>query len=87
MIDNYAQQLINRRTEDGKWLQGCEHTTILLNRKIKNKIIYQTTSDLKNNEIYLYMYSNFGSIRARKMVLFLTQLLLLTIDIRELYDL
>jgi orotate phosphoribosyltransferase-like protein len=52
MIDNYAQQLINRRTEDGKWLQGCEHTTILLNRKIKNKIIYQTTSDLKNNEIY-----------------------------------
>jgi len=44
----FAEQLINRRTEDGKWLQGCDHTTLLLNHKIRNKIIFQCMNDLKN---------------------------------------
>lgn len=51
-----AQQLLNRRTEDGQWLQGCDHTTVLLNPKIRNKIIFQCVNDLNN------ISDNFDSI-------------------------
>lgn len=44
-----CEQLINRRTENGGWLQGCDHTTILLNPKIRNKIIFQCIDDLKKH--------------------------------------
>ena len=43
-----SEQLINRRTEDGSWLQGCDHTTILLNPKIRNKIILQCVDVLRS---------------------------------------
>jgi len=39
--------LINRRTQDGNWLQGCEHTTFLLNPKLRNEIIAQCSNSLK----------------------------------------
>ena len=45
-MTTFAKQLINRRTEDGKWLQGCDHTTLLLNPKIRNKFIAQSIKDL-----------------------------------------
>ena len=48
MTTHFAEKLINRRTEDGRWLQGCDHTTLLLNHKIRNKIIFQSIADLKN---------------------------------------
>jgi hypothetical protein len=48
MQQNVTQQLINRRTADGKWLQGCDHTAILLNPKTRNKIIEQAISEIKN---------------------------------------
>jgi len=51
-MNTLAQQLVNRRTEDGQWLQGCDHTTLLLNRKIKNKIVQDCTKNLKDYEIY-----------------------------------
>jgi len=43
-IDN----LLHRRTADGKWMQGCEHTTVLLNHKKRNSFIKQATINLKN---------------------------------------
>jgi orotate phosphoribosyltransferase len=48
MQASFAEQLINRRTEDGSWLQGCDHTTMLLNPKIRNKIIFQCVNHLKD---------------------------------------
>jgi len=50
MQPSFAEQLINRRTEDGSWLQGCDHTTMLLNPKIRNKIIFQCITALKPYE-------------------------------------
>ena len=50
MQTSLSEQLINRRTEDGNWLQGCDHTTMLLNHKIRNKIIFQCIEHLKNTE-------------------------------------
>ena len=47
MTTSFCEQLINRRTEDGGWLQGCDHTTMLLNPKTRNKIILQCVNDLK----------------------------------------
>lgn len=47
----HTQQLLNRRTDDGNWLQGCDHTTVLLNPRIKREIINNCCNDLKNNEI------------------------------------
>lgn len=48
----YTQQLLNRRTDDGNWLQGCDHTTVLLNPRIKREIINNCCKDLESNEIY-----------------------------------
>lgn len=48
---NATKQLINRRTEDGRWLQGCDHTAILLNPKTRNKIIEQAILDIKKSKI------------------------------------
>ena len=50
-MKSFTEQLNNRRTEDGRWLQGCEHTTLLLNHKIRNKIILQCIKDIKKNNI------------------------------------
>ena len=50
-MTTFAQQLKNRRTQDGKWLQGCDHTTLLLNHKIRNQIILQCIKDIKNTNI------------------------------------
>ena len=47
-----TQQLINRRTDDGNWLQGCDHTTLLLNPRTKNRIINQSCEDLYENGVY-----------------------------------
>ncbi len=47
----FAQQLINRRTDDGKWLQGCDHTTLLLNHKIRNKIIFKCVQYFKKAKL------------------------------------
>ena len=46
-----TQQLINRRTEDGNWLQGCDHTTMLLNPKNRNSIIEKCCKEILENEI------------------------------------
>lgn len=43
-----TKHLLNRRTEDGKWLQGCDHTTILLNPKTRNQIIKTTVDYIKS---------------------------------------
>ena len=51
MQQNVTQQLINRRTADGRWLQGCDHTAILLNPKTRNKIIEQAISEIKKTQI------------------------------------
>lgn len=47
MISN-IDNLLHRRTADGKWMQGCEHTTVLLNHKKRNSFIKQATINLKN---------------------------------------
>ena len=41
------QELINRRTENGQWMQGCEHTTSLLNKQIRNKVIFDAIDCLR----------------------------------------
>ncbi len=46
-MKTFAKQLIDRRTDDGKWLQGCDHTTLLLNHKIRNKIIFKCIQHFK----------------------------------------
>ncbi len=43
-----TQELVTRRTDDGKWMQGCEHTTSLLNVKIRNKVIFSAIDRLRN---------------------------------------
>lgn len=36
-----------RKTEDGKYIQGCSHTCHVLNHKIRNKIIIKAVCDLR----------------------------------------
>jgi len=40
------QELLNRRTENGQWMQGCEHTTSLLNKNVRNKVIFDAIESL-----------------------------------------
>lgn len=42
-----SKDLINRRTHDGQWMQGCEHTTSLLNSTVRNKVIFNTIDILR----------------------------------------
>ena len=51
MNTSFAEKLINRRTEDGKWLQGCDHTTLLLNHNIRNKVIDDCVIYLKEHKL------------------------------------
>lgn len=39
--------LAKRKTKDGKWIQGCDHTAALLNPKTRNKIIFDCINNLK----------------------------------------
>lgn len=41
------ENLIYRRTDTGQWMQGCEHTTSLLNTKFRNKTIFEIVNRLK----------------------------------------
>ena len=43
-IDN----LVHRRTADGKWMQGCEHTTVLLNHAKRNSFINKAIINLES---------------------------------------
>lgn len=45
----------HRKTEDGKYIQGCGHTSQILNHKNRNKIIIKAVCDLRKVE-------NFDSI-------------------------
>lgn len=38
----------HRKMSDGKIIQGCPHTSLLLNHKNRNKIIMKAVSDLRN---------------------------------------
>ena len=44
------QELVNRRTDTGEWMQGCEHTTNLLNTSIRNKVIFSAIDRLRKME-------------------------------------
>lgn len=51
MQHDLTKELINRRTSDGKWIQGCEHTSIILNHKIRKNIVakcVESLSKIKN---------------------------------------
>lgn len=37
----------HRKTSDGKYIQGCSHTTQILNHKLRNKIIIKAVCDLR----------------------------------------
>ena len=50
-MTSFTEQLKNRRTEDGRWLQGCEHTTLLLNHQIRNRVIVQCVKDIRNSNV------------------------------------
>lgn len=50
-MTSFTEQLKNRRTEDGRWLQGCEHTTLLLNHQIRNRVILQCVKDIRNSNV------------------------------------
>lgn len=45
-IDDY------RKTSDGKYIQGCEHTSKVLNHKNRNKIIIGAVCDLRQVESF-----------------------------------
>lgn len=40
-------KLIHRKTTDGKWMQGCEHTTILLNHNQRHLFISKAVQTLQ----------------------------------------
>lgn len=42
-----TEELLNRRTDTGQWMQGCEHTTSLLNTTVRNKVIFNTIDVLR----------------------------------------
>ena len=46
----------HRKTPDGKYIQGCSHTTQILNHRVRNKIIIRAVCDLRK------MINNFDSI-------------------------
>jgi hypothetical protein len=50
------QNLIHRRTDTGQWMQGCEHTTNLLNTTHRNQIINETVERLTE------LYNDFDTI-------------------------
>lgn len=50
------QNLIHRRTDTGQWMQGCEHTTNLLNTTYRNQIINETVDRLTE------LYNDFDTI-------------------------
>ena len=37
----------HRKTTDGKYIQGCHHTSLILNHKSRNKIIIKAVCDLR----------------------------------------
>ena len=40
----------HRKTTDGKYIQGCHHTSLILNHKSRNKIIIKAVCDLRKLE-------------------------------------
>ena len=42
-----TQELVTRRTDNGQWMQGCEHTTRLLNVTERNKVIFSAIDTLR----------------------------------------
>lgn len=46
-----SDSIIHRKTNDGKWIQGCDHTSILLNHKKRNEIINNAIKDIKEAKL------------------------------------